>query len=296
MKDRLYHLISVIWIACFIISPPNLLAQKYYPLEIGNRWDYKTFYFDYYGGNLDSSFHSVEVIGDTLFSNGKNYSVFSSYDLIGGTFVRMDESYIYYYNTNENEEDTIINLSAELNVPYYPESEFAWSVELIEIDTVELFGISTRSLRYRMDGLILRYVSISDIFGLYHLDSPGEPPGTGQWSTNLYFAIIDGEEYGEPVSVEDDLTNLPLDLSLSQNYPNPFNPTTKITYTIPQSSFVMLKVYDVLGNEIATLINEEKPAGIYEVEFDGSDLTSGIYFYKLRASNFIETKKMVMLK
>ncbi len=77
----------------------------------------------------------------------------------------------------------------------------------------------------------------------------------------------------------------------TQNYPNPFNPSTKIKFTIPaviasetkQSQLITLKVYDVLGNEIATLVNEEKPAGSYEVEFDATDLPSGVYFYQLNA-------------
>lgn len=90
---------------------------------------------------------------------------------------------------------------------------------------------------------------------------------------------------------------------LSQNYPNPFNPSTTIRYEIPEMSFVTLKVYDILGNEIATLVNEEKPAGSYEVEFNGHFglsgirvLPSGIYFYKLQAGNYLYTKKMILLK
>jgi hypothetical protein len=83
---------------------------------------------------------------------------------------------------------------------------------------------------------------------------------------------------------------------LSQNYPNPFNPTTKIRYEIPELSFITMKVFDVLGNEIATLVNEEKPAGKYEVEFNASTLPSGVYFYQLKAGKFIKTKKMVLLK
>ncbi|MCW9095520.1 MAG: T9SS type A sorting domain-containing protein [Ignavibacteriaceae bacterium] len=83
---------------------------------------------------------------------------------------------------------------------------------------------------------------------------------------------------------------------LYQNYPNPFNPTTKIEFRIADFGFVSLKVYDVLGNEVATLVNEEKPVGEYEVEFNGEGLTSGIYFYKLNAGNYIETKKMILLK
>jgi len=106
-----------------------------------------------------------------------------------------------------------------------------------------------------------------------------------------------------PVGVEDDLLIIPEKYSLAQNYPNPFNPVTKIKYQIPELSVVTIKVYDVLGSEIITLVNEEKPVGSYEVEFDATGLPSGIYFYRLQAvptgrqaGSFVETKKMVLLK
>ena len=83
---------------------------------------------------------------------------------------------------------------------------------------------------------------------------------------------------------------------LSYNYPNPFNPTTTIKYEIPELSFVTLKVYDVLGKEIATLVNEEKAAGIYELEFNAAGLPSGIYFYQLKAGSFNQIKKMALMK
>lgn len=83
---------------------------------------------------------------------------------------------------------------------------------------------------------------------------------------------------------------------LSQNYPNPFNPTTKIEFQISNAGPVSLRIYDILGREVATLINEEKPAGNYEVEFDGGNLSSGVYFYKLQAGDFIQTKKMILLR
>ena len=94
--------------------------------------------------------------------------------------------------------------------------------------------------------------------------------------------------------VEIDL--LPTSFSLSQNYPNPFNPTTKIKYSIPGERKVILKVYDVLGRDVATLVNEVKQPGNYEVEFNGSEYSSGIYFYKLEAGSFIQVKKMILLK
>ena len=91
-------------------------------------------------------------------------------------------------------------------------------------------------------------------------------------------------------------TEIPENYLLKQNYPNPFNPSTKISYSVPAISFITLKVYDVLGSEVATLVNEEKSLGRYEVNFDATGLTSGIYFYKLTAGNFSETKKMILMR
>ena len=87
-----------------------------------------------------------------------------------------------------------------------------------------------------------------------------------------------------------------LEFSLAQNYPNPFNPSTTISYSIPEQSQVELKVFDVLGREVAMLVNKEQSAGSYKVEFDGSNLTSGIYFYRIQTGYFLQTKKMVLLK
>ena len=89
---------------------------------------------------------------------------------------------------------------------------------------------------------------------------------------------------------------LPKSFRLFQNYPNPFNPNTKIKYSIPGKSFVSLKVFGLLANEITTLVNEEKSAGNYEVQFNGLELPSGVYFYKLQTDDFIQTKKMILLK
>ncbi|MEP0861173.1 MAG: T9SS type A sorting domain-containing protein [Ignavibacterium sp.] len=98
----------------------------------------------------------------------------------------------------------------------------------------------------------------------------------------------------------DDNSMFPNNFVLEQNYPNPFNPSTKIRFSIPnvgsELAQTVLKVYDVLGNEVATLVDEEKPAGVYEVEFDASHLASGVYFYKLNAGSFTETKKMLLIK
>ena len=89
---------------------------------------------------------------------------------------------------------------------------------------------------------------------------------------------------------------IPRFFQLYQNYPNPFNPNTFIKYQIPEFSLVTIIIYDMLGNEMATLVNKEKPAGRYKVEFNATGLPSGIYFYRMQVGSFIETKKMVLMK
>jgi hypothetical protein len=114
------------------------------------------------------------------------------------------------------------------------------------------------------------------------------------WTVPIEISSVDVEQTPEIVS----------EFRLEQNYPNPFNPSTKIKFSVPsviailtkQSQFVTLKVYDILGNEISTLVNEEMSAGSYEIEFQSTDLSSGIYFYQLRAGSFTDTKKMILMK
>lgn len=91
-------------------------------------------------------------------------------------------------------------------------------------------------------------------------------------------------------------TKIPSNYMLYQNHPNPFNPTTKIEYSVPRYCRVSLKVYDILGREVATLFEGIRQAGSYVVTFDGSDLSSGVYFYQMKSNNFIETRKFILIK
>ena len=126
---------------------------------------------------------------------------------------------------------------------------------------------------------------------IYNTWADNRAGGTGY---DIWANVLD---WNNPVGVEDEETlEIPSAFSLSQNYPNPFNPSTKIRYSIPQSSNVVIKVFDVLGNEIATLVNEEKPVGIYEITWYAESLPSGIYFYRIQTGSFVETKKMVLMK
>lgn len=114
-------------------------------------------------------------------------------------------------------------------------------------------------------------------------------------AVNKFYKAIEGQS--NLVGISNNTTIVqPNEYKLNQNFPNPFNPATKISFALPKKDFTSIKVFDLLGKEIASLINEEKQAGYYEVNFDGSSLTSGIYFYKLVTSNYSETKNMILLK
>jgi len=103
-------------------------------------------------------------------------------------------------------------------------------------------------------------------------------------------------DYAQEITDVEGTNYVLTDFYLEQNYPNPFNNSTVIKYSIPQEGLVTLKVYNLLGEEVARLINETKQTGHYEVSFDATGLPSGIYFYRLQAGSFVETKKMVLLR
>lgn len=155
-------------------------------------------------------------------------------------------------------------------------------------------------------------------FGFHPLSSTNVPSGAlsfhqGSGSVFSYPVMVAGEYLyqcdnhfssgmkGSFNATITDIRNIGSFLQLSnfkleQNFPNPFNPATKISFSIPQSNLVTLKVYDILGNDITTLVNERKTAGNYSVNFNASNLPSGVYFYRIQAGNFVSTKKFVLLK
>ena len=105
-----------------------------------------------------------------------------------------------------------------------------------------------------------------------------------------------GDTWIIPVGIEKIDDAIPATFELSQNYPNPFNPSTTISYSLPQNNDVVLEIYNTLGQKVATLINQKQTAGTYNVTFDASNLATGVYFYRLQSGNFMEVRKMMLLK
>ena len=105
-----------------------------------------------------------------------------------------------------------------------------------------------------------------------------------------------GLRINNSVDVKNISSEIPSKYNLSQNYPNPFNPSTKINFSLSKAGIVSLKVFDIAGREVSELVNKNLPAGSYEAEFNGAELSSGVYFYTLKSEAFTETKKMVLVK
>lgn len=129
-----------------------------------------------------------------------------------------------------------------------------------------------------------------DLLSVYFVDQ-----NTG-WAVGSFGTILKTTNGGVSFIEEEEIDEIPIDYTLSQNYPNPFNPNTKIKYSIPQISYTTIKVFDVLGNEIETLVNGEKSIGTYEITWTVENLSSGNYLYQLRARDFVETKKLILMK
>lgn len=167
-------------------------------------------------------------------------------------------------------QDSVVVGSGELeSIVYVPNfTEFVVDIEYTVSDTPNVAVIN-----FTIDS--------SEVSNYLHIGS--------QW-------FIDELFFGPISAVQDDNRSQPNFFELEQNYPNPFNPITKIKYSVPQISTVIVKVFDILGDEIEILVNEEKPVGTYELTWNTESLPSGVYFYHMSAGSFVETKKMVLLK
>jgi photosystem II stability/assembly factor-like uncharacterized protein len=194
------------------------------------------------------------------------------------------------------------------NVQYRPANVYSWesynSIIFVDENTGWAAGSRYDDFTFSTESIILHtsnggiywqeqnVTSTTELNSIFFINE-NEGWVVGDSGTVLH-TTTGGQIYNEVEIVYDSMQAF--DLELSQNYPNPFNPTTTIKYSIPTESFVRIKIYNLIGEEVATLVNEEKTIGNYEVEFNATSLPSGIYFYQLKAGKFVETKKMVLMK
>ena len=290
-----------------------------YPLAIGNKWIYLT--ITSINPNIEYGIQVEEVIGDTVAANGKlyyhlmedEYHFLNRIDSVDGKVYRFLE------NPNLPESEYVIaDLSGEVGdttitfSPIFPGSPSYLTIT--DIDTFNKWGlVKLRKNFSQTTYLAYSHFSYTEDIGLDYWGG-GTSGFSSYFERKLKGCVLNGIVYGDTAltDIGDQEIEVVNEFKLEQNYPNPFNPSTKIKFSIPnfiasgakQSQFVTLIIYDILGNEVATLVNEEKPGGKYEVEFEGIRLPSGIYFYQLRVGGpetnsgqaLMQTKKMVLLK
>ena len=289
---------------------PATENYDWFPLSIGNYWVYEVYTSDseglhYWGDEIKT------VVGLTTLDNGLDYFLYKYIYINGGStieYIRLDSlsGKLYALSFEEKRDLLYDDLSAEAGDTVCYEYNTAFNCQYVQFETeFSVFGLNTLKKEYYPEapGWYFGHSFVKGI-GLYQTYN-GD---LTTYSSTLKGCIIDGIVYGDTsvVTRVDKPHPVIYRYELEQNYPNPFNPTTTIRYKIPVSGLVTLKVFDVLGREVTTLVNEEKPAGIYEIEFDSHsglsplgearNLTSGVYFYRLKAGRFIKTNKMIYLK
>ncbi|MFZ1320432.1 MAG: T9SS type A sorting domain-containing protein [Ignavibacteria bacterium] len=269
---------------------------RYFPLKTGNAWFYKT---EFSPIPFPPVFRKDFVQGDTIINN-KKYFLFNS--LYSIRLIRIDTTngnLLQYSPANgcgSYPDDIIIDSLAsnpgdEINCLF----QSIFTRRCVSITNHNVFGIITEVKEFFHAGLIIQKIKYAKDFGVIYSCS-GDPYCSG--FTYLIGCKIDGVVYGDTILSDVKLISniVPDEFSLAQNYPNPFNPKTVISYELRVTSFAKLMVYDVLGNEVAELVNEKQNAGTYSVEFDGSGFASGIYFYRLETNEFSDSKRMILIK
>jgi len=208
-------------------------------------------------------------------------------DMISNTNSPLEESrvHINYYSGFE----TLLNFAINTSQQFSIISTIAGSLNQ-QSDSYPFYEQGYPALYFEEDDFSPFYHTTGDTIGNYSMEFCREVIKSGGATLLKYMMTT------IPVSVDESKSDLPDVISLYQNYPNPFNPVTTIEYALPQSENVVLKIYNILGEEIANLVKEEQKAGRHSVKFDGGRLPSGIYIYKLTAGKFSAAKKLVLLK
>lgn len=280
---------------------PDQMILKLYPLAVGNKWIYDGVFSDQTENYSYSYIREVDSL--VMMQNQHSYFRLKEYqqglevgtyyervDSLSGTVYRyaadsLQSGYEYLIDDlTAGTNDTIFSYRFPANAPY---------AMIAEGDTT-ILQFLTYYKTYDSNYLVEFQYNLAMRMGLTSIYNYFD---FGSDIKILRGAIVNNIVYGDTsLTVLRDNPEKISDFSLFQNYPNPFNPVTTIRYTIGDYGPVLIKVFDVLGNEVSTLVNEEKPAGRYSIVFDAGNLTSGIYFYRLKAGSFSETKKLILLK
>ena len=294
MKPRFIFIIVFILL---YFSPSSVESQiidsalGYFPLHNCNRWEY----FSRWGAVTNGDTYTITVEGDTLMTNGKLYKKMVNRQIPNNliqssSFIRIDslQAKLYAYNIDSAGNEYFLD-SLRLTIG----SNSRRYGRLMRIDTIRFLGITTTRQYF---GVYVGGNSYSVAYGIGLISATDGGFIDIPDYTTLLYAQINGNEYGTFVNVKKDEPPQPNEFSLEQNYPNPFNPSTTIRYSLSKACFISLKVYNILGQELKTIISGQQFAGRYEILFDARNLPSGVYFYKLQTDNQTDIKAMVLTK
>jgi len=295
MKEKFFLFVLFLLLSMIGICQDSIS----FPLDIGNKFYYKA------GHYPDNGYYGATKTITDIFSDSTRAISFKKYYIDSTTtsqeYWRYSDKKFYISTTTSYFGPPIFDGNLLNDTCTY----IGLPSRCYEIFDTTLFNYNYYSQKYT-DGFFSHgsgnsiYILTSNNLGVFFNRWYGFGVGINiEDSITLVGFMINGILTGDTVLAgisDPNEEQLPKSFQLLQNYPNPFNPSTTIIYQIPQTRFISLKIYDLLGRKVATLVNEEKPAGIYEVEFEGSGLSSGIYFYKLQTEDYSSIKKMILMK
>lgn len=312
------YFIFTYFFSSIIIYSQDSNIVKFFPLNVGNVWVYNG-YKSIFGQCSTVYLKKVSIDSSITVNNKIYYKLNITTNFIGGNGT-CHYSFLYtgYFYRIDSITGNIYMLSSNPNCSFNPSEVLFDSLKsrlndttricsngsilkkiLVDTSLIQVFGIQKQTKNFR-DANYFEYATscrFSKDFGVSYFDEYGMSISSQNW---IKGCILNGVTYGDTnyhlVSLNQISTIIPNDFSLSQNLPNPFNPVTRIDFDIPNSFFTKLIVYDQMGREIETLVNGRLAPGSYKYEWNAADYPSGVYFYKLMADEFVETKKMILIK
>jgi len=273
---------------------------RYYPLKVGNRWTWQGFAYPIMPPlNISQKIISTRIINNHLyyFSRLDHFHNNGFIQNTNYTYSRIDSltGNLYNYDTVSHTDCLMDSLNIRKN-----DSAYTCGGRWYKCEDTANYSIFSQSIKSKL-------VYWTDYFeggerhrlvlgiGKVRSDQYGAQFSMGH---TLKGCLIDGILYGDTslVGINQLSSEIPEQFSLSQNYPNPFNPVTNIQFTLPRSEFVKITIYDALGKETESLVQQDLYAGSYETQWNASDYPSGVYYYSITAGEYTETKKMVLIK
>ena len=282
-------------------------ALAYFPLHIGDSHQFQYHYRYWIIGNqcslqTHSSFHIEQVLGDTLLPTGYQYKIVESSVPQDPPvrFLRVDTATanVYRYESYPSPTEYLVDsLRATEGSSFIRDGLFM--TECLSVDTATVLGILTLVKRFRVEYIFGEEYTLAYGLGrIQHItyEEDGCYPVLDSHYRDIVYARIDNVEYGLLVSVPENNEELPMSVELAQNYPNPFNGETTLEFSVPKAQHVRLRILNVLGQEVTTILDDHFPVGRHRIRWTDHHLASGVYYSRLETNTQFKARKMLLLR